>query len=235
MAQGERSAEKAPAKDAGVFKFCSRLNLTLLTGRRARDLAQMVENLRTVPGSVIYHHTHHYLEQHQHLSPEPPNDFAYWTTNVLLEQRLGEELAAIDVLRFSTIHDLRDALVETIQRFLDSADNVRVAPPGQEFHFMRSVSFVLPTDVRASNLKEFGEALKHVSLGSIAYHMFDARLRLDLADNDFSRWLETTLGERELAEALRNVDPYTHTEEGLRQRMIALVNRRLEQRDGRSA
>ena len=235
MAQTQPAIEKAAEKDVGVFKFCSRQNLTLLTGKRARDLAQMVENLRTVPGSVIYHHTHHYLEQHQHLSPEPPNDFAYWTSNVLLEQRLGEELAAIDVLRFSTIHDLRDALVETIQRFLDSAENVRLAPPGQEFHFMRSVSFVLPTDVRATNLKEFGEALEHVSLSSIAYHMFDARLRLDVGDNDFSRWLETALGEHELAAALRNIDPYTHTEEGLRQRMIVLVNQRLEQRDGRSA
>jgi hypothetical protein len=236
MSQSSSANDKRQAEpNLGIFRFCSRQNLTLLTGRRARDLAELVENLRTVPGSVIYHHTHHYLEQHQHLSPEPPNDFAYWTTNVLLEQRLGEELAAIDVLRFSTIHDLREALIETIQRFLDEAENVRLAPPGQEFHFMRSVSFVLPTEIRATNLTEFRDALGRVSLSSIDYHMFDARLRLDLADNDFSRWIETTLGERELAEAIRNIDPYTHTEEGLRQRMIALVSRRLEKRDGRSA
>ena len=236
MSQTESPTERSAAQeDPAVFRFRSVQNLTLLTGKRARDLAQMVENLRTVPGSVIYHHTHHYLEQHQHLSPEPPNDFAYWTTNVLLEQRLGEELAAIDVLRFSTIHDLRDALVDTIQRYLDAAENVRVAPPGQEFHFMRSVSFVLPTDVRATNLEEFRNALRRVSLSSIAYHMFDARLRLDHTDNDFSRWIEFGLGERELADALRNVDPYTHTEEGLRQRMIVLINRRLEQGNGRSA
>jgi Family of unknown function (DUF5752) len=232
--QETSKAHEMPGKP-GEFRFCSHAILTLLTGKRARDLAQLVENLRSVPGSVIYHHTHHYLEQHQHLSPEPPNDFAYWITNVLLEQRLGEELAAIDVLRFSTIHDLRGALVETIQRYLDSAENVRVAPPGQEFHFMRSVSFVLPTDIRATNLVEFRDALAHISLSSIAYHMFDARLRLAQADNDFSRWIETTLGERELAEALRNVDPYTHTEEGLRQRMIVLVNRQLEKRNGRDA
>lgn len=217
------------------FRFCSRAILTLLTGKRARDLAQLVEHLRDAPNSVIYHHTHHYLEQHQHLSPEPPNDFAYWITNVLLEQRLGEELAAIDVLRFSTINALRDALVGTIQRYLDSAENVRVAPPGQEFHFMRSVSFVLPTQVRAKNLAEFRDALEHISLSSIAYHMFDARLRLELADNDFSRWIETALGDHELAEELRNIDPYTHTEEGLRQRMIVLVSRRLEQGNGRIA
>ena len=38
--------------------------------------------------------------QHQYLSPEPPNDFAYWVSNVLQEDRLGEQLAAIDLIQF---------------------------------------------------------------------------------------------------------------------------------------
>src|SRR5262249_53106791 len=105
----------------------------------------------------------------------------------------------------------------------------------QEFHFMRSVSFVLPTEVSARNLEEFRDALGRVSLSSIDYHMFDARLRLEQTDNDFSRWIETTLGEGELANLIRNVDPYTHTEEGLRQRLITLTDRYLEQHNGRSA
>jgi hypothetical protein len=212
---------------AQAFEFSSRLNLTLLTGRRARDLAEMVENLRSVPGSVIYHHTHHFLVQHQHLSPEPPNDFAYWVSNILLEHRLGEELAAIDVMRFATIHDLRVALVGVIDAFLDQTADLRTAPPGQEFHFMRSVSFVMPTGVRATDLREFCHALSYVSLSAISYHMFDARLRLEKSDNDFAAWIEGQLGDRELAQALRTIDPYTHTEEGLRRRMITLVEQRL--------
>ena len=209
------------------FEFHSRLNLTLLTGRRARDLAELVENLKSVPGSVVYHHTHHFLVQHQFLSPEPPNDFAYWVSNILLEERLGEELAAIDVLRFSTIHDLRDALVRVVQAHLDRVTDVRAAPPGMEFHFMRSVSFVLKTGLQAHDLKEFRDALEHASLSSISYHMFDARLRLERGDNDFSKWIETALGEKQLAAALRTMDPYTQTEEGLRGSMIAMINRRL--------
>ncbi|HEY6394171.1 MAG TPA: DUF5752 family protein [Candidatus Binataceae bacterium] len=215
------------------FDFKSRLNLTLLTGRRARDLAELVENLRTLPGSAIYHHTHHYLVQHQHLSPEPPNDFAYWVTNILLEERLGEQLAAIDVLRFSAIRDLREALISVVQDYLDSTGNLRAAPPGEELHFMRSVSFVLPTGLEASNLREFRDSLSHVSLSSISYHMFDARLRLEQGDNDFSKWLVTALAEHELAEALRGIDPYTHTEEGLRNRMLALVDKHLKSPNGR--
>src|SRR5215471_5385246 len=158
------------------FEFESRLNLTLLTGVKASDLAQLLENLRTVPGAVIYHHTHHFLVQHQYLSPEPPNDFAYWVSNILLEERLGEELAAVDVLRFQSVRDLRNALVQVIQSFLDGSSNLRTAPHGEEFHFMQAVSYVVPTGVSAGNLPEFRAGLERVSLSSIAYHMFDARL-----------------------------------------------------------
>src|SRR5439155_25994910 len=100
------------AKAVKPFDFKSRLNLTLLTGRSARDLPELLENLRTVPGNVIYHHTHHFLVQHQYLSPEPPNDFAYWIANHLQEEELAEELASIDVLRFDTIRALREAIIE---------------------------------------------------------------------------------------------------------------------------
>lgn len=219
----------ALARAATAFEFHSRLNLTLLTGRRAHDLAELVEHMRVVPGAVIYHHTHHFLVQHQFLSPEPPNDFAYWITNILLEERLGEELAALDVLRFSTIRELREALIATIQNFIDRTGNLRAAPPGEEFHFMQSVSFVLPTGQGAADLSEFYAALGRVSLSSISYHMFDARLRLERGDNDFSRWFENALGERKLADAFRRVDPYTHTEEGLRRRLLGLVDQRLKE------
>ncbi|MDB5108875.1 MAG: hypothetical protein JWM69_1816 [Candidatus Binatus sp.] len=210
------------------FEFCSRLNLTLLTGLKARDLAELAESLRKVPGSVIYHHTHHFLAQHQHLSPEPPNDFAYWITNILLEDRLGEEMAAIDVLRFSTIRELRSTLVGVIQNYLERTGDVRAAPPGLEFHFMRSVSFVLPTGPKVHTLREFRDALSQVSFNAISYHMFDARLRLEQGDNDFSKWIESSLGESQLAQAIRVVDPYTHTEEGLRRRIVRLIDQRLE-------
>jgi hypothetical protein len=221
----------ASARATIPFEFHSTLNMTLLTGRSARDLAEMVEHLRAAPGAVIYHHTHHFLVQHQFLSPEPPNDFAYWITNVLLEQVLGEELASIDVLRFSSLHDLREALVSTIQNYIERTGNLRAAPPGQEFHFMQSVSFVLPTGQRADDLGEFRDNLGKVSLTSIAYHMFDARLRLERGDNDFAKWLQDTMKEPQLAESLRRLDPYTHTAEGLRNRLISLVDRRLKEID----
>src|SRR5262249_61706508 len=120
---------------ADSFEFRSLLNLTLLTGLRARDLAELVQHMRTVPGAVIYYHTHHFLVQHQFLSPEPPNDFAYWVSNILLEERLGEELASVDIMRFRKIHDLRDQLCTVIENYIEQSSEVRAAPPGMEFHF----------------------------------------------------------------------------------------------------
>jgi hypothetical protein len=209
------------------FEFHSRLNLTLLTGLKASDLAQLLEHLRTVSGSVIYFHTHHFLVQHQYLSPEPPNDFAYWVSNNLLEQRLGEGLASVDILRFHKIADLRLALIHVIENYIERKPELRVAPPGMEFYFKRSVSFVLKTGLVAHNLREFREALDHISLSSISFHMFDARLRLERGDNDFSSWFEQVLGDKELAKAMRKLDPYSHTEDGVRRAMAEMVDRSL--------
>jgi hypothetical protein len=58
------------------FHFVSRINLTECTQWRANSLEELLRHLRAVPSSVIYYHTHHFLRQHQFLSPEPPNDFA---------------------------------------------------------------------------------------------------------------------------------------------------------------
>jgi hypothetical protein len=218
-----------PRTAQAPFEFWTRLTLTKLTGRQASDLPGLLEHLRVVPLSVVFHHTHHFLVQHQHLNPEPPNDFAYWVTNVLQENVLGERLAAIDTVQFAKLRDLRARLVAVIESWLEQAHALRVAPPGEEFHFMDAVSFTLPTPHRARTLAELADALAVVGVRSIAFHLFEARLRVETDDNDLSRWLEGQLDERELAGAIRRLDPYTMTTEGLRQRLLALIAARLEE------
>jgi hypothetical protein len=208
------------------FRFRSSLDLTLLTNLRAHDLAELLEHLRNVPGSVIYFHTHHFLAQHQYLSPEPPNDFAYWVTNVLQEDRLGEELAAIDLMQFRTIRALRERLIALVESYLTHSHGLRVAPEGEEFHFRESVSFVLPTTHVTSTLSEFADCLEQVGFGSLAFHFFNARLRLERGENDFSEWCRA-LGEAELAHAIARLDPYTYTLDGLRKEVVRLVRQRV--------
>jgi hypothetical protein len=215
---------------AEPFRFLTSLNLTLLTNRRARDLAELLEHVRVVPGSVVYHHTHHFLAQHQYLSPEPPNDFAYWVTNILQEDRLGEQLAAIDLIRFRTIRALRERIIAVIEQYLAERKELRVAPAGEEFHFREAVSFIVPTQLVARDLSQFAECVARLGFGSLSFHIFDARLHLEKGENDFSEWLATTLGEVELARQIARLDPYTYTLDGLRKEVVRLVQRRLQQR-----
>jgi hypothetical protein len=209
------------------FRFHTASNLTLLTNRRAHDLAELLEHLRVVPGSVIYYHTHHFLVQHQYLSPEPPNDFAYWVTNVLQEDVLGEQLAAVDIIEFRTIRALRERMVEIIANHLEGCRQLRTAPPGEEFHFRDAATFIMETSHLARNLAEFADCMEHIAFSSLAYHFFDARLRLETGENDFSEWLVKELHERELADQIARVDPYTYTMDGLRKEVTRLIRQRL--------
>ena len=211
------------------FRFATSLTLTLLTNRRARDLAELLEHLRVVSGSVIYYHTHHFLVQHQYLSPEPPNDFAHWVTNVLQEDRLGEQLAAIDLIAFRTIRALRERIIAVIESDLNERQQLRTAPEGEEFHFCEAVSFIVPTSHVAGNLTEFADCVEQIGFGSLSLHFFDARLRLATGDNDFSEWLAKGLGEEELGRAIAGLDPYTYTLDGLRREVVRLVRRRLQE------
>jgi len=211
------------------FKFCTRLHLSELTGLRATTLSQLLVLIKEVPGSCIYHHTHRFLQQHQYLSPEPPNDFAYWVTDILGEDELGEKLVSIDTMRYSTIRDLREKIALTIEDYLRDSPfaKLKFAHSGEEFHFIKSVSFILPTNYIVYDLKEFIGVLRKITFDSIYFHIFEARLRLEKPTNDFSFWIENSLGNKELADKISAFDPYTCTLEDLRNRIIQIVERKL--------
>ena len=215
------------AKD--TFRFYTRLHLNELTGMRASTITQLVALLKDVPGSSIYHHTHKFLQQHQYLSPEPPNDFAYWVTEVLGEDELGEMLASIDTVQYPNIRSLREKLIETIESFVKAnpLSKLKFSRKGDEFHFIKAISFVLPTNYEANDLREFADILKKITFDSIYFHIFEARLRLEKKTNDFSYWIETSLGDKELADKIAELDPYTHTLDDLRKTLIKIVERRI--------
>ncbi|MBU2258642.1 MAG: hypothetical protein KJ926_05925, partial [Candidatus Omnitrophica bacterium] len=146
------------------FKFFTRLHLSELTGLRATTLGQLCGLIKKVPGSCIYHHTHRFLQQHQYLSPEPPNDFAFWVADVLNEDELGERLASIDTIQYSTIRELRQKIAATIDEYLKANPlaKMKFARSGEEFHFIKSVSFVLSTGYTAFDLNSFAGILKDV-------------------------------------------------------------------------
>ncbi len=207
------------------FRFFTKMHLSELTGLRAGTLEQFLELLRKVPGSCIYHHTHRFLQQHLYLNPEPPNDFSYWVSEILGEDELGEQLASIDTVQFPNIRALREEIVKTTGDYLAAhpKSRQRFARDGEEFQFIKAVSFVFPTPYVARTVREFAAALRGVSVSSIYFHMFEAKLRLEKGANDFSQWFEASVNDPARAAAIARIDPYTHTLEDLRAVLIAIV------------
>lgn len=210
------------------FRFNSRTHLKELTGLKAKNLRELVENLKTVPNSVVYYHAHHFLEEYQYLAPEPSNDFALWVTDALGNEVLGERLASTDTFAFANLEALRERLVSIIGEYLTTAPDIREAMPGREFHFIKSISFIFPTRYVAHDLREFVEALRQISVDSLFFHIFESRLRLGKGLNDFSIWLENSLGDAELAREIGRLDPYTYTLEGLRTSLIQIIEKRIK-------
>ena len=218
---------KQPKMAKQPFQFSTRLHLKELTGLSAGNLSQLSSRLQQVPDAVVYYHTHSFVEEYQFLTPEPTNDFALWVQDALGYDILAERLASIDTFEFSAIEALRQRIIGVIQDFLAQTSNEREAPPGNEFHFIKSISVVLPTSYIAHNLAEFVGILRRISIGSLFFHIFEAKLRLQRGTNDFSLWLEDCLGEKELAEQITRLDPYNYTMENLRETIIHLCEKKL--------
>lgn len=220
-----------PVKRAETpFRFYTSLVLQEATGFRAATLPQLVHLLREVPESCIYHHTHYFLLSHHYLTPEPTNDLAYWVAEVLGEEPLGELLASIDILEHTSLQSLREAFIGTIENYLTQHPMARLkfASEGEEFFFIKARHAIIQTGHIAWTLEEFLRGLESVSINSLYFHIFAARLRVGRPTNDFATWFSEQLGLNALAENVSRLDPYAHTLETLRSMLHTLVRKRLE-------
>ena len=205
-----------------AFIFDTELRLVVLTGLKAHDLSELRELLATVPRSSIFFHTHQQYLAHNFRRPHYNNDFAEWVSRALREEALAEKLAAIDLLAFTAMRELRSAFVEAIDEY--RAKSTTPAPVGRKdeaFHFCRSKSFVLPTGIVADDVPDFFSKLQLITNASLYFHFFEARLRLGRRTSDFSRWLQDR-GREDLATAIDALDPYIRTLDELKQDIIQI-------------
>jgi Family of unknown function (DUF5752) len=206
------------------FVFYTERRLVLLTGRRATNLDELLAHLGQVSGSSIFYHTHHQYLSHHFETPVFHSDFASWISHALLQEELAEKLATIDILSFTSIRQLRDAIIATVQTYMqENAARSRSCIPGDEFHFCESMSFIMPTGIVAKDIRDFFTKLATVTNISLYYHFFEARLRLERSTNDFSMWLRLR-GENELARAVDRLNPYVMTLDELKDEIITLGN-----------
>lgn len=206
------------------FIFKTESHLIKLFGIKARNIEELYEGIQIVPLSSIYYHTHRFLKQHHFLSPEPPNDFAYWIKNSLNIKDLSEAVASIDTVRFKSLKDLKNEILSVISDYLKRVRSIHNCEKGDEFHFMSCQTFVYSTGKKANNIKEFCEILKTIDINSIYFHVFEARMRLKSDENDFQAWLASN-GAEEAAKKFANLDPYNMTLENLRKHMLKILER----------
>ncbi|HYM09778.1 MAG TPA: DUF5752 family protein [Bryobacterales bacterium] len=214
------------------FVFCTACRLVELTGLRAKSLAELASILRQVPGSSIFYHTHYQYLSHHFEKPLFHNDFSLWVGQALQEARLAEELAAIDLLSFTSLRQLREALIATIERHIETSGHPpRECPPGNELHLCKSRSFIMPTGATAAAAADFFAKVPGLTNSSLYFHFFEARLRLERPTNDFSAWLSAA-GHEKIARAIDRLDPYVLTLDELKMEIVKVGNKYLGGSDG---
>ncbi|MDA8086937.1 MAG: DUF5752 family protein, partial [Nitrospiraceae bacterium] len=78
------------------------------------------------------------------------------------------------------------------------------------------------------NLAEFLMAIRAVDQQSIYYHFYEGRSRVKGGMDDFSKWVEDTLGNKELALDIRSIDPFMHSIEGIRTHIATFIENALK-------
>ena len=210
---------------AEPFHFCTERHLVELTGLKARSLLQLLDFLREAPGSSVFYHTHQRFLSHHFEKPVVYNDFAIWVGEALRENALAEQLAAIDMLAFTSVRQIREALLQVMEIHLRLAGGrARECPEGDEFHFCKSRSFVMPLGTVVNSVAEFFATLPTITTNSLYFHFLESRFRLEHVTNDFSNWL-ATCNEARLARAIDGLDPYAHTLDELKNEIIELGRR----------
>lgn len=207
------------------FEFRQCVSIHKSTGKKAGNLRELRDVIAEASEESIVHHNYQYFMKGHML--EYTNDFAEWVGESLGEKALAEHLSNIDPYEYKEIGALRNELLDLIDDYLDRFPNTKEAMPGDELYFNETVTLIFPVGIRARNLAEFFAAIKYIEEDCIYYHFYEARIRLGRGSDDFSRWFEDTLGEKDLAGKIRAVDPLMYTSEQIRTLIAGLVEEKV--------
>jgi len=214
-----------------VLQFRSSASLEKLTGKKAYTLGELLEMIRTCSESSIFYHTFSAFLKMREVRLPYNSDFASWVHESLNERALAEQMMAVDFVEYSTVESLRQRLagvIENYRSFRPSAFEKRADEP---FYLHDVQRFVYLTDKFAYDLKSFRELLPTISLYSLYYHFIESRVETKLPYDDFSNWIEEGCALPDLAQRIRGIDIHVYTLEGLRERIIAIIDEYILVRD----
>jgi hypothetical protein len=214
-----------------VLQFRSSASLEKLTGIKAYTLDELLRMIRTCTDSSIFYHTFSAFLKMREVHLPYNSDFARWVYGSLNEKALAEQMMSVDFFEYSTVEHLRKRLAGIIEGYRSFRPSAFRKNADEPFYLHDVKRFVYLTDKFAYDLKSFRELLPTISLYSLYYHFIESRLETKLQCDDFSNWIEESLALPVLAKRIRGIDIHVYTLEGLRERMINLIDEYLHGND----
>ena len=211
-----------------VFQFRSSASLEKLTGRKANNLEELLDLIKTCKDSSIFYHTFSAFMKMREVQLPYNSDFAIWVSGSLNEKALAEKLMAINLSENNTIKGLRARLVEIIEGYWEQKPDSFQKIANEPFYLYDIIRIVYLTDKFAYDLKSFRDLIARISIYSIYLHFIESRLHTRLQSDDFSTWIEQSLNFPNLAHRITKIDINVYTLEGLRSRIIQLIDEYLE-------
>ncbi len=101
---------------------------------------------------------------------------------------------------------------------------------GEQFFFMQAMTVVFDTGVVLDRVPDLVTAIRNMTLGSLYFHFIEARRRGPGGQDDFTVWLVTRGDEgRAAGEALAGVEYYFCTLRELKERLLAVLSKCLQE------
>lgn len=210
-----------------VFQFRSSASLEKLTGRKAHNLEEFINLIKTCPDSSIFYHTFCAFLKMREAHVPYNTDFAIWVARMLGEKALAEKLMAVDLSEYSTIKSLRMRVIDIIEGYRTEKPSAFQKAANEPFYLHDILRVVYPTDKFAYDLKSFRQLLPTVSVYSIYLHFIESRIETGFETDEFSTWIEKSINIPDLAQRIRRIDINVYTLEELRSRIIQLIDEHL--------
>lgn len=164
--------------------------IAIATGETAHNLRELLDRLhRMEDPAVVYFHFWGGLLRPHFVDPEYQNDFAAWAYHNLHDRPLAEKLSILNPTEFESIDDLRLRIIDLVEERMDSVDFDPHNDAENPFFFMRSQIVIFDTRKRIQTPGQLDKIIPTISLGSLFYHLIDARRRTESGRDDFTEWL----------------------------------------------
>jgi Family of unknown function (DUF5752) len=213
-------------KASQAFEFVTASYLIRIEGQEAATLLSLRQGIENCSDASMFYHTFQSLGRHHFLNEGFSNDFAQWVLGSCNRPALAERLASLDIRDYVSLPDLRADLKRILSDFCEASPREAAQTAFEKFYFCETVEEEVALG-SAWTLEEFRDALKQLPHAAMQFHFLTSRLRLHLRTNDFSYWFGEMLGLQRLARSVERIDIYTNTLDGVRDRIVELVDREI--------